>query len=134
MRTIGITLGICAITLLAFCYLFRESLSAKIIESSCTDFEFYHIKLKICNDNAKQLIQLEKDSIALIVTQLEEDNHELAAINTELKTALDKCTTSPNINKILRLSEENMNNHRLLKPKLEMYKAANVSPSNPPTL
>jgi len=73
MKTVVYTLAICAVTLVSIVYLLQDSISQMLLTAKCTDFEFYHVKVKICDDTTAQNLKLESQEIAKAISNLEDE-------------------------------------------------------------
>lgn len=88
----------CAVTFLLFCLLFKEQISNRILEAECTEFEFYHVRLSLCDNETRASIQAEKDSIAAVVIEYENKLLALESQNKQLKGELNSVRQNSRLN------------------------------------
>ena len=91
--------------------MFRDQLAEKLLDTRCTEFEFYHVKLSLCDKESQKAFEVEKDSIAILVSEYEEKLLALTNQNNELKERLKSIT---------RTSRQAERNDYLLENKIEI--------------
>ena len=129
MKIINIPIICITIAFLGFCFLFKDSLSKRILESNCTEFKFYEASLNICNNNNIEKLEMERDSISRVVTNLRSDYLEMADTNMELTSIVNELrkaskTTqaqSNQINKIVNATKKIKVGYDGMSPQIERY-------------
>lgn len=126
MKTINTTLLICGAVLVALAFIFKKPISQAIIKTGCTDFEFYHVKLKICDEKSEQQFLTEKTQITKLITNMENKYDELSQVNSQLLTVLEKCN-KPETTDIKKKVNKVNQNFKILKPEIDIYSKLHAS-------
>lgn len=125
MKTIVITVFISSLTMISLSYIFKESISERIRNATCTDIDLYHMKIKLCDDQSKNNLVSEMESINSDFKKLKNRYKELKIVNNKIQNKLDNCS---NDSQVLKLKEESMElekAYKILLPELEVYKLEN---------
>ena len=110
--------------MLAFSLIFKDPISHAIFERDCTDFQFYHVKLKICDQKSEQEFLTETSQITKLVTDMEKKYGELAEVNSEMLSVLEECNKTPESSAIKKKATSVNQKFKVLKPDIDIYSSA----------
>ena len=122
MKLLTTTLLTCGAVIVALSLIFKDPIGQAIIKSSCSDFEFYHVKVKICDEKSEDEFVAEKKKLSNIVAELELQYNELSATNNDLLRSLEACNKTAATEAIKEKSSNSIQQFSRLKPELEVFK------------